>query len=82
MESYGYALADASKALELDKMYLKVYCVVCVCLCLSVFLSVCACLCVSMWGVFSQPVLVIAKIDFAIVVHLYVLHVAIHLICT
>lgn len=25
MESYGYALADASKALELDKMYLKGY---------------------------------------------------------
>ena len=30
MESYGYALADASKALELDKMYLKVYYIVCV----------------------------------------------------
>ena len=33
MESYGYALADASKALELDKMYLKVYYIVCVCMC-------------------------------------------------
>ena len=30
-ESYGYALADASKALELDKMYIKV----CVCVCVS-----------------------------------------------
>ena len=79
MESYGYALADASKALELDKMYLKVYYIVGVCVCLSV----CVCiLCVSMWDVFSQPVLVIAKIDFAIVVQLYILHVAIHLLFT
>ena len=52
MESYGYALADASKALELDKMYLKVYYIVCVCVCGYVFV------CLFMWGVFKQLVLV------------------------
>ena len=53
MESYGYALADASKALELDKMYLKVYYIVCLCVCVHFMLDV-----------FKQLVLVTAKIDF------------------
>ena len=53
MESYGYALDDASKPLELDKMYLKVYYIVCVCVCVR-----------FMWDVFKQLVLVTAKIDF------------------
>ena len=36
MESYGYALQDASKAIELDKAYVKVCVRACVCACVCV----------------------------------------------
>ena len=42
MESYGYALQDASTAIELDKAYVKV----CVCVCVCAYVHVCV---VCMW---------------------------------
>ena len=56
MESYGFALSDASSALDLDRTYIKVlYSIIILWMSESgVCVCVCVCVCVSPAGILSQ----------------------------